>query len=247
MIGDCISFAVGGQSIAAMFRLKGKETFRRRLREVAPGSPTVRIWGHTRGGTFAASTNERPGRSDYGHRHWWNIERDEPSPEFVAGLAAKAAFASHPCECLLWDLGQSEAGSLRGKGGRDPAAAYADFRYATMRILGYWRSVLSPDDPDALPILIMPHAPHPLDGKPLGAGVGRVRDAQYDLIETLANCHNIGIVRDMEMNDPMHPTTAGIQVYAARVADAFARVVLPSFPRKTGAAASARPLQAARP
>ena len=229
MIGNSISFAVGGQSIAAMFLLKGKAAFRGRLREIAPGSPTVRLWGHTRGGTFAASTNERPGRSDYGHRFWWNIERDEPAPEFIAGLAAKADYASHPCECLLWDLGQSEAGSLRGKGGRDPAAARADFREATARVLGYWRSVLSPDDPESLPILLMPHAPHPLEGTALGAGVAQVRDVQYELARTLANCHDVGIVRGMEMNDPMHPTEAGIQLYAARVAESFARIVLPSI------------------
>lgn len=224
-LGRDLSLAVGGQSLAQMFRLFGKEAFNRRLAELAPEAGNVSIWGHTRGGTLAASSNVVSRRPERQSRFWWDMARDAPAPEFVAGLAKLDL--PRPCDCLFWDQGQSEAAPLKGKNGRDPAAARADYRYATRRILEYWRVQLAPDDPARIPILLMPHAPHPGERGRAGAGVLVARAAQYELIQQLPNCHDAGIVRNMEMNDNMHPTRAGIQLYAACVAETFARIILP--------------------
>ena len=226
MIGGKLSFAVGGQSLAQIFRKRGRKAFAARLKEIAPAAPPVEVWGYTRGGSLAASSNCFPDTMSAGQHYWWDMAADAPSAEFAAGLAELARFSEHPCECLFWDLGQSEAMPIGGAFHRDPERATADFMVATRRCLDLWRRNLSPDEPDRLPILLMPHAPHPHDGRP-GNGRDRVRAAQYALIEQIPNCHDVGIVRGMEMLDNVHPTQAGLDVYAARVAESFARIVLP--------------------
>ena len=227
MIDGELSLAVGGQSVADMFRRLGRQTFNRTLRQLAPDAPPARIWGFTRGGTVAASTNVSPTRQGLPDRYWWDLATDAPSPALLERLENVGAMAEQPCDCLIWDLGQFEAGSLRGKHGRDPDAAREDYRHAMFRVLQHIRERLSPSNPEDLPILLMPHAPHPAEEKGGGIGVKRVRAVQYELIAAIPNCHDAGIVRDMEMKDNMHPSREGIQRYAESLATTFSRTVLP--------------------
>lgn len=225
MIGAHLSLAVGGQSLAQIFRKRGRKAFALRMGEIAPAAPPVKIWGYTRGGSLAASTNRFPAEMTAGQHWWWDMERDAPSPDFAAGVDELAPFFAHPCEALLWDLGQSEAMPMAGAFGRDPGRATADYLQASRRCLAFLRERLSPGDPARVPILFMPHAPHPHDARP-GNGRRRVREAQLELIRSIPNCHDVGVVEGMEMLDHVHPTQNGLDVYAARVADCFARVVL---------------------
>ena len=227
MIGRAISFAVSGQSLAQRFRRHGKRAFARRLQKIAPEAPPVRVWGYTRGGSLAASTNTFPQSTERGQDFWWDMATDRPSADFDAGLAANAGFIEHPCECLLWDLGQFEAVTMSGRWDRDLDAAADDFRHATRRCLDHWRSALAPDNPQSVPILLMPHAPHPRELQRAAPGVLRVRAIQQQLAREIPNCHDVGVISGMEMEDNIHPSQRGIAQYGAFIAEAFVAHVLP--------------------
>lgn len=220
-----LSFAVGGQSLAHRFRLHGRQAFAAEFAAQLPEAPPVRIWGVTRGGSLAASSNVFPSKLGRGARFWWDMAADAPSPEFVAGLAANAKHLRRPPACLFWDLGQFEAVTLSGRLGHDPAVAEADFRYATRRCLDYFRARLSPADPERVPILLMPHAPHRNENRPNGRGILMVRAAQQRLAREIPNCHDVGVIHGMDMEDNLHPSRRGIEQYAAHVARAFAGLI----------------------
>lgn len=234
MIAGELSIAVGGQSLADWFRRRGSRPFNRTLRSLRPDAPPARIWGFTCGGSMAASTNVSPFRRGDPARYWWDMEADAPSAALIERLDKVAALASQPCECLVWDQGQFEATPLKGKHGRDPAIAREHFRVATRSVLQFLRERLSPNAPERLPILFMPHAPHPGEGTRVGLGVERVRAVQYELIAQIPNCHDVGIVHGMEMHDNMHPSEAGMQLYAESLAKSFAAKVLPLLTPEPG-------------
>lgn len=227
MIGGALSIAVGGQSLAHRFRVHGKRAFARRLQHIVPDAPPVRVWGYTRGGSLAASTNVFPDAMGRGRHHWWDMAEDRPSAAFDAGLEANAGFLDHRCECLIWDLGQFEAIAMSGRWDRDPSAAAADFESATRRILDHWRMRLSPDEPDDLPIILVPHAPHPKEADGTVPGVIKVRAIQQRLARELRNCHDAGVIHGMDMEDNLHPSPRGVAQYGVHLADAFATLVLP--------------------
>jgi|KBSSwiStaDraftv2_1062776.scaffolds.fasta_scaffold994149_1 hypothetical protein len=219
---------VAGQSLASRFRLYGREAFAEHLQAIAPDLGDYHVTGSTAGGSVASSNNYFPNPKAEGaaRRWWWNADTGTEGPALVEALEAIEALGARNWSALVFDLGQHEAiwkalGSERSF--QDIALSYA---IAVPNVLRRLREALSPADPEALPILFVPLGPQKPSGRMRRAHeFGPFRAMQYEIIAATPNCHAVGSVIDMDMQDMLHPSQEGVEYYARKVAEKFAWVL----------------------
>lgn len=218
---------VAGQSLAARFRAYGREEFDRHLERIAPDLGAHRIVGSTVGGSLASSNNYFPNpKSDGPRQWWWSADGGTPGPALAEALDTIDALGERNWKALVFDLGQHEAIWKALGSDRSFPEICVSYAIAIPHILRALREHLSPADPEALPILFVPLGSQKPSGNMRRAHeFGPFRSMQYEIIAATPNCYAVGSVKDMDMEDMLHPSQDGVEFYARKVAEKFAWVM----------------------